>query len=99
MYHVQACSAFAHMQRDGYHALRFRYLDDMQALARQDALLMQNLSGELAADRALSGGERISLGGDVSVEVVHTPGHSPGSATFVLSGLDWAFTGDGVQVC
>jgi hydroxyacylglutathione hydrolase len=89
----------AHMQPDGYQALRFRYLDDMQALARQDALLMQNLSGELAADRELLGGERISLGGDVSVEVVHTPGHSPGSATFILSGLDWAFTGDGVQVC
>jgi hydroxyacylglutathione hydrolase len=89
----------AHMQPDGYQALRFRYLDDMQALARQDALLMQNLSGELAADRELRGGERISLGGDVSVEVVHTPGHSPGSATFILSGLDWAFTGDGVQVC
>jgi glyoxylase-like metal-dependent hydrolase (beta-lactamase superfamily II) len=71
----------------------------MSALAQQDALLMQNLSGELAADRALSGGERISLGGDISVEVVHTPGHSPGSASFVLSGLDWAFTGDGVQVC
>src|SRR5207302_6028653 len=40
----------AHMRPDGYQALRFRYLDDMQALAQQDALLMQNLSGELAAD-------------------------------------------------
>jgi glyoxylase-like metal-dependent hydrolase (beta-lactamase superfamily II) len=89
----------AHMHPDGYQALRFRYLDDMQALAKQDALLMQNLSGELAADRELRGGERISLGGDVSVEVVHTPGHSPGSVTFVISGVDWAFTGDGVQVC
>jgi glyoxylase-like metal-dependent hydrolase (beta-lactamase superfamily II) len=89
----------AHMQPGGYQALRFRYLDDTQALAQHDALLMRNLSGELAADRELRGGERISLGGDVSVEVVHTPGHSPGSATFMLSGVDWAFTGDGVQVC
>jgi glyoxylase-like metal-dependent hydrolase (beta-lactamase superfamily II) len=89
----------AHMQPDGYQALRFRYLDDPAGLARQDALLMENLSGELAADRELRGGERISLGGDFSVEVVHTPGHSPGSVTFVLDGLDWAFSGDGVQVC
>jgi hydroxyacylglutathione hydrolase len=89
----------AHMQPDGYQALRFRYLDDPAGLARQDALLMENLSGELIADRELRGGERISLGGDISVEVVHTPGHSPGSVTFVLDGLDWAFTGDGVQVC
>jgi glyoxylase-like metal-dependent hydrolase (beta-lactamase superfamily II) len=89
----------AHMLPDGYQALRFRYLDDPRSLAQQDALLMENLSGELAADRELRGGERISLGGDISVDVVHTPGHSPGSATFVLSGLDWAFSGDGVQVC
>jgi glyoxylase-like metal-dependent hydrolase (beta-lactamase superfamily II) len=88
----------AHMQPDGYQALRFRYLDDAEALARQDALLMENLSGELAADRELHGGERIRLGGDITFEVVHTPGHSPGSVTFVLDGLDWAFTGDSVQV-
>src|SRR5438270_8915768 len=56
----------AHMVPDGYQALRFRYLDDMDALAKQDALIMQNLSGELRADRELRGGERINLGGDVS---------------------------------
>ncbi|MBV9168470.1 MAG: MBL fold metallo-hydrolase [Chloroflexi bacterium] len=89
----------AHMRPDGYQALRFRYLDDPDSLAKQDALLMENLSGELAADRELHGGERISLGGDVTVEVVHTPGHSPGSSSFVIDGLDWAFTGDSVQVC
>jgi glyoxylase-like metal-dependent hydrolase (beta-lactamase superfamily II) len=89
----------AHMARDGYQTLRFRYLDDMDALATQDALIMENLSGELRADRELSGGERINLGGDISVEVVHTPGHTRGSVAFLLSGLDWAFTGDSVQVC
>ena len=89
----------AHMVPDGYQALRFRYLDDPESLSRQDALIMENLSGELRADRELQGGERISLGGDISIEVVHTPGHSPGSVSFVLSGLDWAFTGDSVQVC
>jgi len=89
----------AHMVADGYQALRFRYLDDPVALARQDALVMENLSGELRADRELTGGERIKLGDDVSIDVVHTPGHSPGSVSFVLSGLDWAFTGDSVQVC
>jgi hydroxyacylglutathione hydrolase len=88
-----------HMAPDGYQALRFRYLDQMDALAGHDALLMENISGELGADRELHGGERINLGGDITLEAVHTPGHSPGSVSFVLSGLDWAFTGDGVQVC
>jgi hydroxyacylglutathione hydrolase len=88
----------AHMRAGGYQALRFQYLDDPDQLARHDALLMENLSGELAADRSLQGGERISLGGDVTIEVVHTPGHSPGSATYILDGLNWAFTGDGIQI-
>jgi glyoxylase-like metal-dependent hydrolase (beta-lactamase superfamily II) len=88
----------AHMRSRGYQTLRFEYLDDPAALANQDALIMENLSGELVADRALQGGERISLGGDVTLEVVHTPGHSPGSASFVLDGPNWAFTGDGVQI-
>ena len=86
----------AHLAPDGYQALRFRYLDDPDALAKQDALLMENLSGELAADRELQGGERIDLGAGMTVEVVHTPGHSPGSVSFVLN--DWAFTGDSVQI-
>jgi glyoxylase-like metal-dependent hydrolase (beta-lactamase superfamily II) len=88
----------AHMKPDGYQGIRFQYIDDPQLLVQHDAMLMENLSGELIADRALNGGERISLGGDISFEVVHTPGHSPCSSTFVLDGLDWAFTGDSVQV-
>ena len=92
-------SRSAHMRPDGYQALRFRYLVDPEGLARQDALIMENLSGELRADRELKGGEHISLGGDISIEIVHTPGHSPGSVSFVVSGLDWAFTGDSVRVC
>jgi hydroxyacylglutathione hydrolase len=86
----------AHMAEDGYQALRFRYLDDPEALARQDALLMENLSGELAADRELSGGERIDLVSGVTVEAVFTPGHSPGSCSFLINNL--LCTGDGVQI-
>jgi glyoxylase-like metal-dependent hydrolase (beta-lactamase superfamily II) len=86
----------AHMAEDGYQALRFRYLDDLEALSRQEALLMENLSGELAADRELRGGERIDLGGGITVEAVATPGHSPGSVSFMVN--DWLCTGDGVQV-
>jgi hydroxyacylglutathione hydrolase len=88
----------AHMQPDGYQALRFKYLDDMESLAKQDALIMENLSGELAADRELRGGERINLGGDIVVEAVATPGHSHGSVSFLVDGPDWLCTGDGVQV-
>jgi glyoxylase-like metal-dependent hydrolase (beta-lactamase superfamily II) len=88
----------AHVKAGGYQELRFRYLDDVEALGRQDAMLMENLSGELIADRELSGGERVDLGGDVVLEAIHTPGHSPGSVSFFLPQQGWLFTGDGVQV-
>jgi glyoxylase-like metal-dependent hydrolase (beta-lactamase superfamily II) len=84
------------MDPEGYQAVRFRYLDDAEALERQDALLMENLSGELAADRELHGGERIDLGGGFIVEAVATPGHTAGSVSFFIN--DWLCTGDGVQV-
>jgi hydroxyacylglutathione hydrolase len=88
----------AHTRPNAYQGIKFRYLDAPEAFAAHDALLMANLSGELAADRALTGGERIALGGGHTVEVVHTPGHSRGSVSFVLDGPGWAFTGDSVQV-
>lgn len=76
---------------------RFRFIDDSAALAAADALLLENISGQLGADRELSDGERVDLGGGVSLRVVHTPGHSPGSATYLLDGHGWAFVGDAAQ--
>ncbi|MCC6178405.1 MAG: MBL fold metallo-hydrolase [Chloroflexi bacterium] len=81
----------------GYQGVRFRFVDDPAGYAAHDALLLENLSGELGADRALTDGDRIDLGGGVVMTTVHTPGHSPGSVTFLLEGPDWAFTGDSVQ--
>lgn len=85
----------AHMR--GYQGVRFRYIDDPAAYATHDAMLFENLSGELGADRALSDGDRIDLGGGITLTTIHTPGHSAGAVTFVLDGPEWAFTGDSVQ--
>lgn len=81
----------------GYQGVRFRFLDDPAAYAAHDAMLLENLSGEMAADRALVDGDRINLGGGVTLTTVHTPGHSAGAVTFLLDGPDWAFTGDSIQ--
>jgi hydroxyacylglutathione hydrolase len=85
----------SHMR--GYQGVRFRFIDDPAAYAAHDALLLENLSGEMAADRALTDGDRIDLGGGVTLTTVHTPGHSAGAVTFILDGPNWAFTGDSVQ--
>src|SRR5262249_12745918 len=81
----------------GYQGVRFRFVEDPALYAAHDALLLENLSGEMAADRPLADGDRINLGGGVSLTTVHTPGHSAGAVTFVLDGTSWAFTGDSVQ--
>jgi glyoxylase-like metal-dependent hydrolase (beta-lactamase superfamily II) len=81
----------------GYQGVRFRFIDDPALYAAHDAMLLENLSGELAADRALADGDRIDLGGGVTLTTIHTPGHSAGAVTFLLDGSDWAFTGDSVQ--
>jgi hydroxyacylglutathione hydrolase len=41
----------------------------------------------------LSDGQRIPLG-DVDIEAVHTPGHTPGGTSFYVPDLDAVFTGD-----
>ncbi len=87
----------SHMR--GYYGMRFRYVDMPEVLSETEAILMESISGELAADREIVDGERIPLGGGVTVTAVHTPGHSPGSVTYVLDGVDWAFAGDAVQAC
>ena len=82
---------------DTYLGVRFRYVEAPEALAGTEALLFENIGGEIGADRELTDGDRVDLGGGVVLRAVHTPGHTPGSASYVLDGPDWAFTGDAVQ--
>lgn len=49
------------------------------------------VSCRLVADRVLHGGESVTVG-DITLEVVHTPGHTPGSCCFRWGTL--LFTGD-----
>ena len=81
----------------GYQGVRFKFIEDPALYAAHDAMLLENLSGEMAADRALTDGDRINLGGGITVTTIHTPGHSAGAVSFLLDGPDWAFTGDSVQ--
>ncbi|MCS7118820.1 MAG: MBL fold metallo-hydrolase [Archaeoglobaceae archaeon] len=46
-------------------------------------------------DIVLKGGERFCLG-ETTLEVIHTPGHSPGSVCFYEPNRKWLFSGDTV---
>lgn len=83
---------------DEYLAGRGRYLDDPQGEARQIAAANAVISGELEPTMTVTGGETISLGGDVTVLVVAIPGHTAGSVGYVIDGQGDVFVGDAVQV-
>ena len=52
------------------------------------------ISGPARVDRQLHDNDIIALDDHVRVQVLHTPGHSPGSVSLLLSSEDALFTGD-----
>lgn len=50
------------------------------------------LKGNASNDRHLHDGDRFNLG-DKTVEVIHTPGHAPGSVCLIVAD-EWLVTGD-----
>ncbi len=56
------------------------------------------VGGPVAVDRLLTDGDLLDAGGGVLLEVLHTPGHSPGSLSLRLAADDAFITGDAVPV-
>jgi glyoxylase-like metal-dependent hydrolase (beta-lactamase superfamily II) len=83
---------------ESYINIRQRYLNDPDGVAKQESMAAEVISGEMDPTVELQGGEQLSLGGGVTVSVHHTPGHTPGSVTYMINGQDWAFAGDAVQI-
>ncbi|NYJ73614.1 MBL fold metallo-hydrolase [Allobranchiibius huperziae] len=86
----------AHVEE--YLAGRGRYLQDPQGEAKIAAAAETVISGEMEPTMLVAGGERISLGGDVSITVHAIPGHTPGSVAYEIDGQGSVFVGDAVQV-
>lgn len=58
-----------------------------------DQVLWEQVYGDAVPYEPLSDGERIEVGG-ISLEVVHTPGHSPGAVCLYAPDLGVLFSGD-----
>ncbi|MDD1667658.1 MAG: MBL fold metallo-hydrolase [Methanomicrobiales archaeon] len=56
------------------------------------------VEGSVRVDRLLEDGDRVGIGGDRSITVLHTPGHSPGSISLFLEDEGVLITGDAVSV-
>ena len=89
-------SRAAHVQQ--YVDVRQGYLQDPAGVEKQTAAAAAVISGEMEPTLLVRGGERLSLGGEVSVSVHHIPGHTAGSVAYVVDGQNDVFVGDAVQV-
>ncbi len=83
---------------DQYAAVRQQYLHDPHGVDKQAAAAAAVISGQMEPSILLSGGETLSLGGDVTVTVHAVPGHTSGSVAYVLDGQNCVFVGDAAQV-
>lgn len=83
---------------DQYVGVRQQYLNNPDAVAEQTRMAAAVISGEMEPTMLVKGGERLSLGGDVTVSVHHIPGHTAGSVAYVVDGQQAVFVGDAVQI-
>jgi glyoxylase-like metal-dependent hydrolase (beta-lactamase superfamily II) len=73
-----------------------RLMHDDAEIPQSEAFQRQLLGREWGIERKLEDGDEIDLGGDVRLHVVHTPGHTPGSASFYWESERLLFSGDAV---
>jgi glyoxylase-like metal-dependent hydrolase (beta-lactamase superfamily II) len=64
-----------------------------------EARVLEQLGGAWGVDRVLEEGDGIDLGDDIRLLVIHTPGHTAGSACFYWEGANALFSGDAVGGC
>ncbi len=81
---------------DKYCRDALRLMGDDAEIPKSEAFQRQLLGREWGIERALEDGDEIDLGGDVRLHVVHTPGHTPGSASFYWERERLLFSGDAV---
>jgi glyoxylase-like metal-dependent hydrolase (beta-lactamase superfamily II) len=81
-----------------YLDVRHQYLRDPEGEAKQTAMAAGAISGELEPTVLVRGGEKLDLGGGVTVSVRAIPGHTAGSVAYVVEGQNAVFVGDAVQV-
>ena len=81
-----------------YKSLQGKFITDPSIQEKHITMLTTDIGDNIEPDLEVVEGDSINLGGDITLKVIETPGHSIGSVTFVLEGLNWAFAADAVQM-
>ncbi len=91
---VRASSNRLHVEKaaEGLRALGLEGL-----LPQREAFLLRMLGREVGVDRVLEDGDVVDLGSDVRLQVLSTPGHTPGSVCYWWESADLLITGDSIQ--
>jgi glyoxylase-like metal-dependent hydrolase (beta-lactamase superfamily II) len=71
-------------------------LGEPQDAHAEEARVLEQLGGSWGVDRVLEDGDEIDLGNDLRLNVLHTPGHTAGSACFYWESAQALFSGDAV---
>jgi hydroxyacylglutathione hydrolase len=81
-----------------YKSLQGKYITEPALQEKHITMLTTDIGGTIEPDLEVVEGDSIHLGGDITLKVIETPGHSIGSVTFVVDGLNWAFAADAIQM-
>lgn len=71
---------------------------DLQGRERPVPGFAQLVGGSVTVDRLIEDNDLVELDADLSLRVLHTPGHSPGSVSLYLEAEEALFAGDVVPV-
>ena len=74
-----------------------RLMGQADQIPQSEAIQLQLLGREWGVERRLEEGDEIDLGDDVRLQVLHTPGHTPGSASFYWERERLLFSGDAIN--
>jgi glyoxylase-like metal-dependent hydrolase (beta-lactamase superfamily II) len=71
-------------------------LGEPEDVHEAEVRVLEQLGGAWGVDRVLEDGDSVDLGDDIRLQVVHTPGHTAGSACFYWESAQVLFSGDAV---
>lgn len=81
---------------DKYCRETLRLMGQADQIPQSEAFQRQLLGREWGVERRLEDGDEVDLGGDIRLQVIHSPGHTPGSASFYWESEGWLFSGDAI---
>jgi hydroxyacylglutathione hydrolase len=73
-----------------------RLLGEPEDAQASEVRVLEQLGNTWGVDRILEDGDALDLGDDIRLQVLHTPGHTAGSACFYWESAETLFSGDAV---